>query len=261
MLEDTSDLGFGDLGDGENLAESSRHLALTACDEDTSGNDRFLRFPSESSLLLDDFEKMFGGVRDVFRDSHPVAESSYLFVGRQEGFGSFIMCCLVLSATKVTSSGRSTATKGDARLKLGAVEQRIGTVSNARWIIVILIIVCEGPPFGPGVNNTITKDQTTRSTNSVAGSEVLNNVRRIFFAVFTDQVHGKVLSPWLLRFDIRNGSDGHDGRRWIRHLPENGTFYRFLARLSVGAPGGRKRIELLIAMTDEEWRIQLDGVQ
>ena len=167
---------------------------------------------------------------------------------------------LVLRTTEISALGRSSANEGNIGLELSTVQQWISAIPDTGRVVVVLVIVGECTPFGTSVDDTIAKYQSTGTTDCVTSRKVFHDVRRIFLAFSTHQVQSEIFHPRLLRFhsycSTGKGRYGHDMHRRIRHLAQSSTFPGSSARLLVK----RGRIELLIAMTDEEWGIQLGGV-
>ncbi|KAG7133789.1 hypothetical protein HYQ46_009239 [Verticillium longisporum] len=75
--------------------------------------------------------------------------------------------------------------KGNARLELGTVEQRVASVTHTRGVIVALVVIGERTPFRAGVNNALTHDEAARTTDHVAGRELLHQIGRLLAAVRT----------------------------------------------------------------------------
>lgn len=139
---------------------------------------------------------MLSCVGNVLGDIDGIAVSTNLLVGGEKSLGSLVSGRFALSTEEVAAA--STAiTEGNGSLKLRTVEKRICAVTHTRWIVVALIIVREGTPFGAGINDTVSKNQTTRATDHITRRELLNEIGRILSAVLADQRHVQVLTPFL----------------------------------------------------------------
>jgi hypothetical protein len=100
-----------------------------------------------------------------------------------------------LSAEKIAATSTAVA-ESDGSLKLRTVEKRVCSITNARRIIIALIIVGEGTPLRAGVDDTITEDQSTGAADHVAGRELLNDIRRILSAILAHQRHVEIFGPF-----------------------------------------------------------------
>lgn len=61
-----------------------------------------------------------------------------------------------------------TLAKADAGLELRTIQERVDGVTDTRRVIVSLVVVGKGSPFGARINNTVTQNETTRAANHVA---------------------------------------------------------------------------------------------
>jgi hypothetical protein len=61
-----------------------------------------------------------------------------------------------------------TLAKADAGLELRTIQERVDGITDTRRIIISLVVVGEGSPLGARINNTITQDETTGTTDHVA---------------------------------------------------------------------------------------------
>jgi hypothetical protein len=99
-----------------------------------------------------------------------------------------------LSTEEVSAAGIAIVVS-DGGLKLRAVDERVSTVTNTRRVIIALVVVGEGTPLGTGIDNTISQDQSTGSTDHVTIRELLDKVWRNLLAVLADECHVQVLAP------------------------------------------------------------------
>lgn len=85
---------------------------------------------------------------------------------------------------------------GDLGSQLRAIQQRVCAVTDTRWVVIVSIIVGKGTPFGSSIDNTIANNEATRTTDQIAGGELLNKIWWKLFTVFTYCGHVQVLAPF-----------------------------------------------------------------
>ncbi len=79
-LESSTDIFLRNLRQCIDLAESSGNTTLAAGDEDTAGDDCFLRLALESLCVIDEFEEVLGRVGDLLGNVDGIAVSADFFV-------------------------------------------------------------------------------------------------------------------------------------------------------------------------------------
>lgn len=79
-LERPADVLLGNLCQGIDLSEGSGNTALAAGNEDTSGNDSFLRLALECLCVIDQLEQVLGDIGDVLWNGNGVTMSTDLLV-------------------------------------------------------------------------------------------------------------------------------------------------------------------------------------
>lgn len=104
-----------------------------------------------------------------------------------EHFVVLIIASLVLRTVKLLAPHG--VTKGDASLELTAVQEWIRSVPDTRGVISVLIVIREGTPFGTGIDAPGGNDNAARFAEGIAALKVLDEVRRVFFAVVTDETN------------------------------------------------------------------------
>ena len=215
-LESAANLFLRDLGQGEYLTEGAADAALATSDENTSCDNGFLGLPFESLSVIDDLEQVLRKVGSRLWDMDSITVGTDLLVGSEEVLGALVMGRLVLGALEITAASRAVA-EGNGSGKLGAVEERVCTISDTGWVVAALVIIRERAPLGACVDNAISENESTVAADHVAGRELLDEVWWEDLAVLADHLHVEVL-------DIRVLSPvgwGNRGRHlWlIRLLP------------------------------------------
>ena len=166
-LESAANLFLRDLGQGEYLTEGAADAALATSDENTSCDNGFLGLPFESLSVIDDLEQVLRKVGSRLWDMDSITVGTDLLVGSEEVLGALVMGRLVLGALEITAASRAVA-EGNGSGKLGAVEERVCTISDTGWVVAALVIIRERAPLGACVDNTTFKDNTTVAADHVA---------------------------------------------------------------------------------------------
>lgn len=194
-FESSTNIFLRDFGQGVDLSEGSGDTALAAGNEDTSGNDCFLRLALESLCVINQFEEVLGCIGDILGDINSVAVGTDLLVGCEETLGSLIVGRLVLGSHEVTTA-RVAILEGDGGGELRSVEEGVCAIPNTRRIIIALVIVRKGTPLRSSVDDTITKDQSARTANHIARRKLFDEIRWNLLAVLADHGHVQVLAPF-----------------------------------------------------------------
>lgn len=192
-----------DLGDGEDLRERTRNLALAASNEDAARDEDILGLALECLGVIDSLEQVLGSVGHVLLDIEPLTHCANLLVCLHQGLVLLVAGLLVLGAVEVARS--ACGTTGDRSLQLVTVQQGVGSISNTRGVIRVLVVVREGTPFRAHVDSTVSEDQAATATGCLVGVEL--QVGRHFLAFTADDVRSQVLS---------------EGNRGHLHLPCRG---------------------------------------
>lgn len=185
-LESSANILLGNLRQCVDLAESSGNTALAAGDKDTAGDNSFLRFALKGFGIIDELEEMLCVIRDVLGNANSVTVGTDLLVSSEKTLSSLVSSRSAVGTMELMAAGAFT--KSDACLKLSAVEEGVGAVTNTRRIVIALIIVREGTPLRSSIDNAITEDQTTRAADHVARGKLLDEVGRVLLAVRADHV-------------------------------------------------------------------------
>lgn len=200
-LECPADLLLGDFGESEDLAEGSRGIGLAAGDEDASGDDDFGRLPLEVLGVVGHLEDVLGGVLRGLGNVHSIAEVGDLAVCGQQGGVALLVLLLVLLvrlALEALQLSRILAIEGDVGLELRAVEQGIDRVTDTAGVVVVLVVVGEGAPFGARVDDAVTENEAARGADHVARGEFFYQVRGKLATIGTLYDLIEVLLPGLL---------------------------------------------------------------
>jgi hypothetical protein len=172
-----------DIGKGENLAKGSTHVVLSACDENATGNDRFLRFPLEDLMLVNQFEDVLGSVCHILAHVDGLAVSHNLLVAFHQVLLTLVKVGVVLYARQCSS--RLGVAKSDRSVKMFSVHKLILSPTNTTWIIASLIVIGKGAPFGSIINDAGTNDNTTALTDHVSAGKLLDQVGWDLLAIRT----------------------------------------------------------------------------
>lgn len=156
-LEGTADFLLGHLRDGIDVFEGSPDAHLPRRDEDTAGDDGVLRLALEDLGVLALLEQMHGHVGNGARQIRHVAQRADRFVGGLEALVALVMNYFVLGSMQIAAAGAAIA-ECNARLQLRAVKQRVRRLSDARGIVVALVIVRECTPLGTHVDDVRHED-------------------------------------------------------------------------------------------------------
>lgn len=167
-LESAANLFLRDLGQGENLTEGTADAALATSNEDTSCNNGFLGLPFESLSIIDNLEQVLREVGGGLGDVDSIAVGTDLLVSSQKVLGALVMRRLVLGALEIATAAGA-VTKSDRSRELGSVEKWVGAISDTRWVVAALVVICERAPLGACVDNAISKNESTIAADHVAG--------------------------------------------------------------------------------------------
>lgn len=193
-LECTANLLLGHVCHLEDFTEAALLLHGAACNEDAAGNDGVLRLALEQlgivGLAVEMLCSLGRGPADVLR----VAQRGDLAKGGLERLVGLVMVGLVVGSRQVAHTQAAVA-KANLRLQLGAVEQRVGGVTDTRGVIVALVVIREGAPLGARVDDPVGEDTPTGAADGVARAELLDEVGGHFAAVGAHQGNIQVVVP------------------------------------------------------------------
>ena len=102
-----------------------------------------------------------------------------MLVRGHEGFAALVGVDFGLGAVQVAGAGVAVA-EGDAGGELGAVEEGVGCFADTGGIVVALVVVAEGAPFGACVYDVGLEDETTVAADGVAGAASVIHVLVVF---------------------------------------------------------------------------------
>lgn len=137
-LEGASNLLLGNVCHLEDLTEASLLVVLSTGYKDASGNDGVLRLALEQLCVVRHLVEHLCRLSRRSANVLAVAERCDLPIGRLERLVDLVVVALVVRPREITHS-HATVAEADFRLELGAVQQRVGGISDTRRIIVTLV--------------------------------------------------------------------------------------------------------------------------
>lgn len=266
-LERTSDLLLADLGQLHDLAERPRDSISSAGEKDASCYERLLALALEDLTLIGVLEEVLGRIGDAGRQLPSVAQCANLLVGLEEGLVALVQIDPVLSAVELLAA-RAAIAERNIGVQLSAVEQSIWTVTDTRWVIIALIIVGEGTPFGRGIDGSLLQDETAVGADQVTTRVVFEEVGRVLTTVAADKSHIQIFVPLLFLLPARHVGYGarredlcHSGKQLARR--RDGLLdgqCKPLGCALLDAFGTLLKLVVLGVAADEKWRIRVGGV-
>lgn len=193
QLEDAADLLLRDLCQGKDLCERAWDRALPTRDEDAPGDDSGLRFRLQHLVVVHHLEQRLRRGRHVRRDLDGLAESPDLSVRRDQDTVGGCLARLLVCPLQVERFGAWLVL--DIGLQLRSVEERIHSVADTAGVCAARVVVRERPPFGPRVDNALAEHQPAVRAHGVAGGVLIDDVRRVHFALRTGGPHPVVCFP------------------------------------------------------------------
>lgn len=166
--------------------------------------------PFECFRIIHHLEQVLGYISAGLGDSNSVAVGADLLVCCQKVLGTLVMSRLVLCALKIAATARTIA-KRNGGGQLRSVEERVRAVSDTRWVIVALVIVCESAPLGTCIDNPISKDEAAGAADHVARRKLFDQVWWELFALLANHLHVQVLDIRVCLARSGGGSGSHLG--------------------------------------------------
>lgn len=185
-----ANLLLGDVGRGVDFTKRTWNVQLTTRQKEAAGNDRVGRLALDPFEVVDRLEVILGSIRRHLGHVERIGVDANLAIGTHEVPISLIGALLVRGSNQRT--GCLVATHAiiieNRRLELRAREQVILGVASAAWVIIALIIIGKCPPLGARIDDAIAQDEATVPTDHITIRVLRCQIRRILFAVGTDQL-------------------------------------------------------------------------
>jgi hypothetical protein len=181
----------------EDFTETAVLLVLAAGYENAAGDNSVLRLALEQLLIVCHSEQHLGCVLCSLADVLRVAERGDLTKGGLERLVALVVVALVVG-TRQLAHLQTTITETDLGLQLRTAQQRVGGVTDTRWVVVALVVVGERTPLGACIDAALREDATAGAADGVSGAELFDEIWGHFAAVGAHQRNIQVFRPGFL---------------------------------------------------------------